>query len=127
MKIVTLSLGTVCAAILMAMTADSTSLQAWVSTKEDNGVLIIEGHCRNTSTLPVSGHYELLVQRTGRGGKSSNQQQGRVELTPGQNVVLSQVRINIDAYTSYMGKLKILGADGQVLAQDSVQHKAGQP
>jgi hypothetical protein len=127
MKPVTLFSGAVCTAVIMAMTTNSSPLQAWLSTKEEKGILTIEGHCRNTSALPVSGRYELLVQRTGSGGKSTNQQQGRFDLTPGQSVVLSQIRMNVDAYTSYTGKLKILGPDGQVLMQDSVRQEAAHP
>jgi hypothetical protein len=87
----------------------------------------VAGHCRSLTDQPATYRYELQLLRKGSGGQSSNSQQGRFELQPGQTADLSQIRINVDDRTSYVGQLRILDASGQVVAQDSVRHTALAP
>ncbi|QJX46572.1 hypothetical protein HMJ29_06320 [Hymenobacter taeanensis] len=85
------------------------------------------GHCRSLAAQAATYKYELLLLRRGPGGQSSNKQQGHFELKPGQTVTLSEVRLNLDERTSFVGQLRILDAAGQLVAQDSVRHVASRP
>lgn len=101
--------------------------KAWLSTKSEKQILTITGHCQDLSNQPASYQYELVLQRHGPGGRSTNKQQGAFNLSPEQSITLSQVQLNADNRTSYSGQLRILNAAGEVVAQDSIRGIATRP
>ncbi|MBD2716343.1 hypothetical protein KBK19_14985 [Microvirga sp. STR05] len=90
-----------------------------VASKAD-GLTTITGYCSSLSSQTQRYTYTLELAKQGAGGQSSNRQQGGFELAPSQTVRLSQISIGADAGTRFKGRLRILDANGQLVAQDSI-------
>ena len=93
--------------------------QARLETKQQDGMLTVTGHCRNL--LPTAAHYryEMSLMRESPGGHSQNTQRGEFDLAPQQEVALSNTRVNASPQDTYRIHLRVLDAQGHIVAQDS--------
>lgn len=101
--------------------------EARLETRMDGDRLTVIGHCRNVSPQPVVLRYELRTDKRGLSGTSSNAQSGEVTVASQQDVPLSQSTINVAPTDYYRIKLRMLNAQGAVVAEDSVVHHAARP
>ncbi|KAA9327182.1 hypothetical protein F0P96_18265 [Hymenobacter busanensis] len=110
--------------VLLAATDSSTPVcHARLELIQTGLNLTIAGHCQNATNQAAHLRYELLTEKRGRSGSSRNAQSGGVEVAPGQDVVLSRTTINLDPRDFYRVHLRLLDAQGTVVAADSVVHQ----
>lgn len=96
--------------------------EAYLETRMEGDRLTVIGHCRNVSSQPVSLRYELRTDKRGLSGTTSNAQSGQVVLAVQQDMPISQITINIAPTDFYRIKLRMLNAQGIVVAEDSLVH-----
>jgi hypothetical protein len=72
---------------------------------------------------PISGQYELVVSRTGKGGASNSRQQGAFSAAAGENAVLSRTSINISPAEAVTIELKLFVDNKEVFS--TVMKSAG--
>lgn len=106
-----------------ALLGSAAGYQARLETRQDGDLLTIIGHCRNETAQPAGLHYELLTDKKGQSGTSRNQQSGAFTSVPQQDQVLSQTTINVAASDYYLVRLRLLNAQGAVVAEDSIVHQ----
>lgn len=87
---------------------------------QQDGLLIITGHCRNLQPITAHYRYEMALQRESAGGHSRNTQRGEVSVTPQQEVSLSQTQVNAGPQDAYRIYLSVFDTEGHTLAQDSI-------
>ncbi|QDA60221.1 curli-like amyloid fiber formation chaperone CsgH [Hymenobacter jejuensis] len=98
------------------------SCKAQLETHLTGDNLTIVGHCQNQSAQTVTLRYELLTDKRGQSGTSHNTQSGAVAVASQQSAVLSQTTINVAPTDFYKVKLRLLDAQGTVVAEDSLVH-----
>ena len=114
------------AALMGVSQAESDSLcRAWLEVTPHGNMLEMTGKCASLTKKSVSFRYEMTLERQSAGGRSSSQQGGEFQLAPGQSVVLSSSRINMDGQSTYIGHLRVFDAHNVLLAHDSVRHEPG--
>ncbi|RFP66018.1 hypothetical protein D0N36_05995 [Hymenobacter lapidiphilus] len=99
--------------------------RAWLQVVPHGNTLEMTGNCTSLIKKVASFRYEMTLERQSAGGRSTSQQGGEFELAPGQSVLLSSTRVNIDGQSTYIGHLRVFDAHNILLAQDSVRHEPG--
>lgn len=96
--------------------------QAHLLTQQTGAMLTLTGECQNTSAQTLSLRYELSTDKRGTSGTSRNAQAGKFTVLPGQKTVLSQTSLNVGPADYYRVHLRLLDAQNNVVAQDSLVH-----
>ncbi|MBT2556813.1 hypothetical protein J7E24_03380 [Hymenobacter sp. ISL-91] len=107
----------------VSQAASGPPYRVWLEATPRGNMLEMSGNCANLTKKTASLRYEMTLERQSAGGRSSSQQGGKFELTPGQSVVLSSTRINVDGQTTYIGHLGVFDAHNVLVAQDSIRHE----
>ena len=66
-----------------------------------------------TAKAPASGSYEFVVSKQGSAGISNTAQSGEFELGSGEDVVLSEVSLGLDAGSRYVAELSLTWNGGE--------------
>ncbi|NVO30313.1 curli-like amyloid fiber formation chaperone CsgH [Hymenobacter lapidiphilus] len=109
----------------VSQAASDLPCRAWLEATPHGNMLEMTGKCASLTKKAASFRYEITLERQAAGGRSSSQQGGEFELAPGQSVVLSSTRVNIDGQSTYIGHLRVFDTHNVLLAQDSVRHEPG--
>lgn len=121
-----LLLSTILSPLLVAMMHNSVSppsvCQAHLLTQQTGAMLTLTGECENISEQALNLRYELSTDKRGTSGTSRNAQSGRFTVLPGQKAILSQTSLNVSPADYYRVHLRLLDAQNNVVAQDSLIH-----
>ncbi len=85
---------------------------------EKPGLIEIIGHVQGIGR--ASGRYALEVRRGGRGGASSNRQEGQFQVMPGEAATLSRTAINFPE-GSRIEAVLTLHVDGQPITSATIK------
>jgi hypothetical protein len=108
---------------MMTSSAEPASpCKAHLLTQQTGTMLTLTGECQNVSEQALSLRYELSANKRGASGTSRNTQSGRFTVLPGQKATLSQTSLSVSPADSYQVYLRLLDAQNNVVAQDSLVH-----
>ena len=96
--------------------------RAWIDANQQDDMLTIQGKFSNDSQQAETFRYELITTKQGKSGSSSSTQAGRFEAPAQEEVLLSNVSINVSSEDTYVIELKIFQAD-TVYLHDKIEYQ----
>lgn len=110
--------------LLLLMPASATpekgGYQAYLEARQQQDQLVVTGHCHSTVAQSATFRYELSLSKQGPSGITRNLQSGNVEVKAGERKLLSQTSLNATSADTYRIRLRLLTAQGVVVAEDSL-------
>ena len=102
----------------MAFPPNEKYVKAWLEVTPDGEMTMITGKLVNSTTAPMTLSYDLVMEKKGKSGSTSNSSGGEFVADPGQEVDLAVTSVNIEKgdYVSIL--LKVYNEKGELVAED---------
>ncbi|SHL05206.1 hypothetical protein SAMN02746009_02040 [Hymenobacter psychrotolerans DSM 18569] len=88
------------------------------------GQLSVQAQCQNNTAAEFRIRYDMVQEKQGPSGSTSNRQSGWATVGAGQRKILSSIRLSMQPADAYSVQLRIFDQQGQLVAQDSLVRPA---